>query len=164
MKSTGFKAGVSLVLLMGVVARGQQPKATEPAGSSAQWLNSSCSVFNSVASFPGPLKQAFTGVTRQSSFELADPGQPYQATDVVTGPHVPFRRLILAGGCGDMFFVHYERGGIAHTNYIVLFRANAKGELVFVGGVRGIRKSASVTELQQALDAAQLTLDPRSYW
>lgn len=52
---------------------------------------------------------------------LADPGEPYQATDTVVLPsHLAPRRLILAGD-GTAPFVAYEHGGIARHGHLVFF-------------------------------------------
>ncbi len=45
---------------------------------------------------------------------MAEPGQNWQATDVISGPPLPGRRLIWAATVGDYSVVHYETGGIAH--------------------------------------------------
>ncbi len=48
--------------------------------------------------------------------EMADVGQPFQATDSLPpGGHPPFRRLVAAQGRGCTLAVSYEQGGIAHT-------------------------------------------------
>src|SRR5437762_496056 len=51
---------------------------------------------------------------------LAEPGQNWQATDVITDPTLPGKRLICAA-VGDVYYVvHYERGGMAHTFQILV--------------------------------------------
>ena len=59
--------------------------------------------------------------------KLAEPGQNWNATDVISDPNLPAKRLIWAAIGGDYYAVHYERGGIAHT-YQVLVAKIAKGE------------------------------------
>lgn len=58
---------------------------------------------------------------------LAEPGGKWNATDVITDPTLPAKRLIWAAIGGDYYVVHYERGGIAHT-YHVLVAKLVKGE------------------------------------
>jgi hypothetical protein len=41
---------------------------------------------------------------------LADPGGPFQASDYIQNPDLPFRRLEFAGS-GTKCFVHYQSGG-----------------------------------------------------
>jgi len=51
---------------------------------------------------------------------LAEPGQNWNASDVVTDPNLPGKRLIWAAAGGEYYVVHYERGGIAHTFHILV--------------------------------------------
>ena len=54
--------------------------------------------------------------------EMADPGQPFQATDVIVDKRLPGRRLIAAYASADVWIVHYEAGGVAHTYHVAFFR------------------------------------------
>ena len=51
---------------------------------------------------------------------LADPGQNWNATDAVTDPTLPWKRLIWAAAGSDYYVVHYERGGIAHSFHVLV--------------------------------------------
>ena len=53
---------------------------------------------------------------------LADPGQQWNATDVITDPTLPGKRLIWAAVGGGYYVVHYECGGIAHTFHVLVAR------------------------------------------
>jgi hypothetical protein len=71
--------------------------------------------------------------------KLAEPGQNWNATCVITDPSLPGKRLIWAAVGGEYYVVHYERGGIAHTFHILvgkLGKNDAKPTLVWraVGG------------------------------
>ena len=52
--------------------------------------------------------------------KLADPGQNWNATDAITDPTLPWKRLIWAAVGGDYYVVHYERGGIAHSFHVLV--------------------------------------------
>jgi hypothetical protein len=56
--------------------------------------------------------------------EMADPGQPFQATDVIVGKRLPGRRLIAAYASGDGWILHYEAGGVAHSYHVAFFRVH----------------------------------------
>ena len=60
--------------------------------------------------------------------KLAEPGQNWNATDAITDPTLPAKRLIWATIDGDYYVVHCERGGIAHTFYLLVAKLR-KGEL-----------------------------------
>ena len=67
---------------------------------------------------------------------LADPGQKWNATDVITDPTLPGKRLIWAAVGGEYYVVHYERGGIAHSFHILIARLtknDAKPKVVWRG-------------------------------
>ena len=71
--------------------------------------------------------------------KLAEPGQKWNATCVITDPSLPGKRLIWAAVGGEYYVVHYERGGIAHSFHILvakLMKSDAKPTLVWraVGG------------------------------
>ena len=59
--------------------------------------------------------------------KMADPGQNWQATDVIMEPNLPGKRLIWGAIGGDYYVVHYERGGIAHSFHILVAKL-AKNE------------------------------------
>lgn len=51
---------------------------------------------------------------------LAEPGQKWQATDVIVDSTLPGKRLIWAAVGGEYYVVHYERGGIDHRFHILV--------------------------------------------
>jgi hypothetical protein len=68
--------------------------------------------------------------------KLAEPGQKWNATDVITDPTLPGKRLIWAAVGGEYYVVHYERGGIAHTFHVLvakLAKNNAKPKVIWRG-------------------------------
>jgi hypothetical protein len=65
---------------------------------------------------------------------VAEPGQNWNATDVVSDPNLPGKRLIWAAIGGEYYVMHYERGGIAHTYHILvakLVKGDAKPTVVW---------------------------------
>lgn len=71
--------------------------------------------------------------------KLAEPGQKWNATCVITDPTLPGKRLIWAAVGDDYYVVHYERGGIDHSFHILvakLTKNDAKPMFVWraVGG------------------------------
>ena len=53
---------------------------------------------------------------------LAEPGQAWEATDVIIDSKLPRKRLIWAATDGEYFVIHYERGGIDHSFHILIAR------------------------------------------
>ena len=61
-------------------------------------------------------------------------GQNWNATDAVTDPTLPWKRLIWAAAGSDYYVVHYERGGIDHSFHILvakLAKNDAKPKVVW---------------------------------
>ena len=51
---------------------------------------------------------------------LAEPGGKWNATDAISDPTLPAKRLIWAAIGDEYYVVHFERGGIAHTFHILV--------------------------------------------
>jgi hypothetical protein len=61
--------------------------------------------------------------------KVAEPGQNWNATDSISDPTLPAKRLIWAAIGRDYYVVHYERGGIAHTYHVLVAKlANGEGK------------------------------------
>jgi hypothetical protein len=83
---------------------------------------------------------------------MADPGQPFQATDVIVDKRLPGRRLIAAYGSADAWIVHYEAGGVAHTYNIAFFRLHGK-MATFVWQANVHRALSGISALQELVRA-----------
>jgi hypothetical protein len=56
------------------------------------------------------------GILAELGFDMADLGEPFQATDVIIGKRLPWARFISAQQIGcSLLILNYERGGIAHS-------------------------------------------------
>jgi hypothetical protein len=84
-----------------------------------EFLNRDFNIVTDVRALPDPVLQKYTE-QGGSRLLMANPGQKFEATDVIQDASMPRERLIFAGVAGDKCFVHYERGGYAHT-YVVEF-------------------------------------------
>jgi len=85
------------------------------------FLSADYRIVRKVADLPAGIRKLYTvkGGVRAA---IADPGENFQATDNITDPDLPTRRLIFAGVAQDRAFIHYEEGGIAHSYLVELFR------------------------------------------
>jgi hypothetical protein len=88
-----------------------------------------------VAALPTGLRDELNNLFGGKTLELADPGAPFQATDVMVTPRLPHRRLTAAGCSPDHCLVYYERGGFAHVHYAVLFKVSSDGTRFEFGGL-----------------------------
>jgi hypothetical protein len=78
-------------------------------------------IVTSIRGLPLGVREELQNLFRTPSLDIAEPGDEFQATDVVVNPKLPFRRLVAAGCSSDHCLVYYERGGIAHLWQVVLF-------------------------------------------
>jgi hypothetical protein len=69
---------------------------------------------------PTEVVEACKGLGGYGEFKLADPGQPFQATDVIIGKPLLGRRLMWAVNFPGYVVIHYESGGIAHSFHVVV--------------------------------------------
>lgn len=128
-------------------------------------LDGQFTVVASTAAMPPPLKHAFAVITGQSHFALADPGDKYQATDVVYDHgDLPFRRLVFAGVTGNKWFIHYEHGGIGHSYAVVVFETTPENRVKFIWGGAGSQAATSVEDLRKAISNGRFRDDGDYLW
>jgi hypothetical protein len=80
------------------------------------------------------LPAAIVALCTNGNGKLAEPGQKWQATDVIMEPGLPGKRLIWAAIGGEYYVVHYERGGIAHSFHVLvatLTKGDARPKVVW---------------------------------
>lgn len=68
---------------------------------------------------------------------IANSTEPFEATDVISNPKLPRRRLIGAGTSGDLTFVEYEHGGLGLHQHFALFQTKGTTAVV-VGACSGL--------------------------
>jgi hypothetical protein len=147
----GVVAVAAFVLLGAWVLRGQ-PQARDTGFTAALRDHVRAERFApvaTVAALPANVRDALHDLFGGKALEMADPGQPFQATDVMVTPRLPARRLVSAGCSVDHCLVYYERGGFARVHHIVLFStADSPARLVHGGVAAG-----GLTDLEQVRDA-----------
>jgi hypothetical protein len=116
----------------------------------------------SVAALPANVREALNDLFGGKTLEMADPGQRFQATDVMVTPRLPARRLVAAGCSADHCLVYYERGGFAHVHQIVLFSTTEASARLVHGGVA----AGGLTDLEQIRDAlvSGKVMSGSKYW
>lgn len=134
-----------------------------PAGEKQHILDGPFTVITKTEEMPSPVKQAFAKITGSASFSLANPGQKFEATDVIVDRTLPRRRLIFAGTKGSEWFVHYERGGIGLSYCVMLFSVDAKNGLQFIWGGYGLHPAKGLEELRKMAADGQFSDDRHFY-
>jgi mono/diheme cytochrome c family protein len=108
-----------------------------PRAEKAHILDGDFSIEKSVTRLPDSLKSAFARLAGARYFNMANPGEKFQVTDVVDEPGLAWRRLIFAGISKDRYFTHYEKGGIAHSSHIAIFSVDSERKVNFLWGGPG---------------------------
>lgn len=145
-------------LLLAAGVNGAQPAvpATVPAATRAHVRSERFQAVTAVRGLPLGVREELQRMFGSSAMAIADPGAPFQSTDVITDPSLPSRRMNVAGCSQDHCLVYYERGGIAHVWHAVLFHWTPEATRVVAGGIApaGLR---TVDELRNAVLSGALT-------
>jgi hypothetical protein len=127
---------LSLAVVSTVCGQPADPSATGVSDALRAHLRSErFSPLANVAALPAGLRDELNNLFGGKTLELADPGTPFQATDVMVTPRLPPRRLTAAGCSPDHCLVYYERGGFAHVHFAALFEVSSKGTRFEFGGL-----------------------------
>ena len=112
-----------------------------------------------VAEIPAAVRSAFAG----ADFEMANPGEPFQVTDVVM-EKLPWRRLVFAGCARSRCFLHYEKGGYAHGYYVVVFDLSRTDDATFYWGGALFNAASDILELRSMIGSGHVLDDKPLYW
>lgn len=132
------------------------------AAEKAHILDGEFTIEYKVDRLPDSLKSAFSSLAKEHEFKMANPGEKYQETDYVSERELPWRRLIFSGISKGRYFIHYEKGGIAHTFYLAIFDVNSEGKVSFLWGGPGAR-AKGLTQLR-SLVSTKAFGDNSNYW
>lgn len=108
---------------------------TVSAATRAHVLGERFQAVTAVRGLPLGVREELQRMFGSSAMAMADPGAPFQVTDVITDPSLPIRRMSVAGCSQDHCLVYYERGGIAHMWHAVLFHWTPEATRVVAGGI-----------------------------
>lgn len=95
------------------------------------------------------LPSAIVALCADDSGRLAEPGQKWAATDIITIASLPRKRLIWAAVSGEHYVVHYERGGRGHSFHVLvatLAKGEAKPKVMWRGVGRQLKDYAAFVE------------------
>ncbi len=113
---------------------------------------------------PQHVKIVFAALARQAKFEMANPGDDFQLTDVITQKRLPQRRLIFAEISPHKCIVYYEKGGYAPVYYVAVFSVDAVEAARFVWGGAMWMPAKSLTQLRSAIKSGIIKDDLAYAW
>lgn len=85
------------------------------------FLSADFTLLRRVADLPPGLRKLYE-MHGLPHIAIADPGEAWQATDVITDENIPTRRLVFAGTTQDRAFILYEAGGVGRSYVVELYR------------------------------------------
>jgi hypothetical protein len=122
MRRTSLLCAVALSLWPVVTAGSQTPAANAlPGPLRAHVKDDRFDVVTSVRGLPLGVRDELQSLFKSSFLDIAEPGADFRATDAVTDPNLPMRRLVQAACSTDHCFVYYQRGGRARTWRVAIF-------------------------------------------
>ena len=95
------------------------------------------------------LPPAVVALCADDKGKLADPGENWNATDAVTNPRLPWKRLIWAAVGDEYYVINYARGGIDHSFHVLvarLSRDSTKPEVVWTALGRPFKDYAAFVD------------------
>jgi hypothetical protein len=157
--------GAAFVLLVEAMSAAAQnpPDAAPPSAALRNHLRGETFVpINRVTELPQGVRAALTSLFGTPTLEMAEPGAPFQATDLLVMPLLPPRRLIAAGCAADHCLVYYERGGYAHVHYVIVLARSGDTARLEWGGLA----AGGLPSLEGARDAlvSGKVLGETKYW
>jgi mono/diheme cytochrome c family protein len=134
------------------------------AAEKAHILDGDFTVEKNVDRLPANLKSAFASLAKMPDFKMANPGEKYQETDVISELGLPSRRLIFAGISKDRYFIHYEKGGIFHSYHLAVFDVSPEGKVTFHWGGAGGPAANDLAQLRKMVSAGAFADELAYYW
>jgi hypothetical protein len=94
---------------------------------------------------------------------IAEPNERVRFSDVMEPGNPPHRRLVLAGGSGDLWFVVFFEGGYAPDHQLVLLsRDTGSWRFVFAGDLP-YRKASTLADIRRAIEKGGLYVNPTEH-
>lgn len=113
--------GVSLWSAVGAGSQTVAPQALS--GALRDHLrNDRFDVVTSIRGLPLGVRDGLQTLFGSRTLDIAEPRAEFQVTGSNSKPQLPIRRLVAAGCTIEYCLVYYERGGVAHTWHVALFR------------------------------------------
>jgi hypothetical protein len=145
---------IAVSLWSAAVAAGQQPAGPLSPALRAQLQNGRFQAVTSVRGLPLGVRERMTTMFG-GTLDIAEPGAAFQSTDVLVTPRLPLRRMVGAACSNDFYcLVYYERGGIAHTRYVLLFHWSPDDTRFEWGSTAGAYKT--IDDVRKALLAGAI--------
>jgi hypothetical protein len=113
------------------------------------WMPAPSTGANTLEGLPGPVGAALLALL--GGEKPANPGEPYNRTDVIYDENEPQRRIEFWQRRGDTWFVYYGHGGYQWHSHLVGIQYYDNGNAAIVSNVTFPHDYASMAEVRAAL-------------
>ena len=121
MHRTRFLFAIGVAVMTAAVSGSQSAPAALSEALRAHVKNERFGIVTSLRGLPLDVRYGLQTLFGSSTLDIAEPGAPFQVTDVIVNAKLPSRRLVAAGCSSNYCLVYYERGGGTHTWHVALF-------------------------------------------
>ena len=123
MRGHAVRTAIACLVMSLACAASQTPSAAQPPDAlRARLKNESLQVVTSIRGLPLGVRDGLQELFASQTLDIAEPGTEFQLTDAIKNSQLPTRRLVAAGCSIEHCLVYYERGGIAHSWHVAVFR------------------------------------------
>ena len=119
-------------------------------------------IVTSIRGLPLDVRNGLQMLFGSQTLDIAEPGAEFQATEAIGKPNLSIRRLKVAGCSVDHCLVYYERGGVAHTWHVALFRWTPAATR-FEGGATAPGGLTTIDDVRNAI-LSGLLKGPNELW
>ena len=165
MRRTQFLCAIGVSVWSGLVVAGQSTASGALPGPLRTHLQAEqFALVTSLRGLPLGVRDQLQKMFGVQTLDIAEPGAPFQSTDVLVTPRLPIRRMIAAGCSNDHHcLLYYERGGIAHTRHAMLFRWTPD-ETRFEWGGTAPGGLKTIDDVRKALLSGAIKGSPAGPW
>ena len=109
----------------------------------------------SVSKIPEAVSKSLAALLHSPSLTMAEPDQPFQATDVVGSKPLPWRRLVFSAQSDKLCALHYEKGGVGSHHLVLVFALEGGSARLIWGGTL-FTELADVGALKESIRAGRI--------
>jgi hypothetical protein len=122
----------------------------------ARVLDGDFAIIKTTAFLPWKCKSAFAALAHQKQFDMAEPSQKFQETDVGMEPGLPLYRLVFVGITTNKCLIYYEHGGFSHSFYVLVLDTSNQTEVKFLLGWAGTAAVSGLNELRAHIEKGEV--------
>lgn len=148
-------AAISLFSPAAAQARTPAPPSLS-AADKAHVLGDTFTVVKTVKQMPPAVQKALGLPAKDPLDSMADAGQKFQESDMISDPKLPFRPLVFAAVNAQYCLVYYELGGFAYRREVTLYRLQeGKAIRTWKADIPMANWPATLAQLQAAIKSGK---------